>query len=66
MVTMTMRNAYTTERLRLPPNADLTASRARFQIRLRVNQVTGEGAGLRYAGPSSDVPPQLTITYRKR
>ena len=46
-------------------NADLTAGRVRSQYRLRVQQF-GEAAGLRYAGPSSDVPPQLTITYRKR
>lgn len=45
-------------------NADLTASRARFQVRLRVNEVIGAGFA-RYAGPSSDAPPQLTITYRK-
>jgi hypothetical protein len=47
-------------------NADLTAARTRFQVRLRVTQSVGAGAGLRYAGPSSDAPPQVTITYRQR
>ena len=47
-------------------NADLTASRTRSQYRLRVDQVPGQSAGARFAGPGSGVPPQLTITYRKR
>ena len=45
-------------------NADLTASRARFQLRLRVHEVIGAGF-THYAGPGSDTPPQLIITYRK-
>jgi hypothetical protein len=47
-------------------NADLAASRPRSQYRLRVDQVVGSGAGVHFAGPGSGVPPQLTITYRKR
>jgi hypothetical protein len=47
-------------------NADLAASRTRSQYRLRVDQVAGSAAGVRFAGPGSGVPPQLTITYRKR
>ena len=46
--------------------ADLAASRSRFQIRLRVEQFVGsESVSAQYAGPSSEVPPQVTITYRK-
>ena len=45
-------------------NADLTASRARFQLRLRSSEAIGTGFA-HYAGPSSDAPPQLIITYRK-
>ena len=45
-------------------NADLAASRARFQLRLRTSEVIGGGYA-HYAGPGSDTPPQLTITYRK-
>jgi hypothetical protein len=45
--------------------ADLAASRVRSQYRLRVVQLDGASIGVRYAGPSSGVPPQLTITYRK-
>ena len=47
-------------------NADLTASRVRSQFRLRLDQVVGESAGVRFGGPGSGSPPQLTITYRKR
>lgn len=46
-------------------NADLTASRVRSQYRLREEQQVGQGASVRFAGPGSEVPPQLTITYRK-
>ena len=44
-------------------NADLTASRARFQLRLRSTEVIGAGFA-HYAGPGSETPPQLIITYR--
>ncbi len=46
--------------------ADLTASRTRSQYRLRVFQSVGEGASVRFAGPSTGAAPQITITYRKR
>ncbi len=44
--------------------ADLTAGRTRSQFRLRA-PATLRSAGVRYAGPSSGTPPQITITYRE-
>jgi hypothetical protein len=64
--TLPIANGPAFETLDVAPefNADLTASRARFQLRLRVNEVIGAGFA-HYAGPGSDTPPQLIITYRK-
>jgi hypothetical protein len=64
--TLPIANGPAFETLDVAPevNADLTASRARFQLRLRTSEVIGAGFA-HYAGPGSDVPPQITITYRK-
>jgi hypothetical protein len=44
--------------------ADLTASRARFQLRLRENNTLVNSGFAHYAGPGSETPPQHIITYR--
>jgi hypothetical protein len=64
--TLPIANGPAFETLDVAPevNADLTASRARFQLRLRTSEVIGAGF-VHYAGPGSETPPQLIITYRK-